>query len=458
MSMSEPRADEVEDSANTSGSPTWRLTRRGFLIGMGATGTAFALGVPLGLPIARRKIVEAMAHGSAWHGEELNPLLWIEMLPDDRIRLFLPKAEMGQGTHTGLAQIAAEELEVAWEKLEVVHASTRQGEAKYRGTYGSMSISTLYEPLRRAAATMREMLRTEAARRLNVSVEKLTASAGYFEVADDPKSRISYGALVGKDTKWQIPKQAPALKPAADLKLIGKPMPRVDGRAKVTGRAVFGHDVRVDEMLYGAVIRPPTFEAKMLSVEPGKAAGMPGVVRVVIEEGFAGVVAKSRAEAWAARDAIAATWDQGHLWQQPELEELVRRRAKGANIQRQGDAAAVLADSTSLTAEYRTGLVTHACLETQAGLAVVDASGGKVWASTPGREPHGPPSRQDPRRRRRAGRSSRPTWAAALVARRATTTCPPPRRRPPGCRAPWASPCTSRGIAAKRCATATCGR
>ena len=360
----------------------WHLTRRGFFVGMGLSGTALALGIPLGLPVARRKAMKALRSARMGDGE-LAPLAWIEIHPDERVRLYVPKAEMGQGIHTGLAQIAAEELEVPWDKLEVVHASTGQAEDKYRGTFGSMSIATLYDPLRRAAATMREMLRAEASKRLAVPPEKLRAGDGAFEVQGEPTRRISYGALVAKDVKWQVPSSPVPLKSAGQFKVIGRSMPRVDGRAKVTGKAIFGQDARVEGMLYGAVVRPPTLEARLTSARPGKAARMPGVVKVVIEPGFAGVVARSRLQAWEARDAIEATWEQGHRWQQRELEQIVSVGGRrGVTIQREGDPEPLLQGGAVLTAEYRTALVAHASLETQAALAQVGASGGRVWTST----------------------------------------------------------------------------
>jgi isoquinoline 1-oxidoreductase beta subunit len=160
-------------------------------------------------------------------------------------------------------------------------------------------------------------------------------------------------------------------------------MPRVDGGAKVTGGALFGQDARVEGMLYGAVVRPPTIEAVMLSAQPGKAAAMPGVVKVVIEDGFAGVVAKTSYQARAARDALDVTWNKGRLWQQSDLEALVSvGGSHGVTLQRAGDARTLLAKDTTLRAEYRTGLVAHVSMETQAALAVVDKSGVKVWAST----------------------------------------------------------------------------
>jgi isoquinoline 1-oxidoreductase beta subunit len=111
--------------------------------------------------------------------------------------------------------------------------------------------------------------------------------------------------------------------------------------------------------------------------------GMPGVVKVVIEDGFAGVVAESRLQAWAARDALEVEWDEGHLWQQEELEELVTVGGRGGvSIQREGDAPSVLKQGKSIAAEYRTGMAAHASMEPQAALAIVGPDGGRVWTST----------------------------------------------------------------------------
>jgi len=367
----------------TTPSSRWRLSRRGFLIGMAVTGTALALGIPIGLPVARRRVAELVSGEGILPASDLNPLLWLEMLPDNRLRVFVPKAELGQGTHTGLAQLAADELEMPWERVEVLHASTAQGEDKYRGTYGSQSILGLYEPFRRAAATMREMLRAEAAVRLKQPPNRLLARNGAFEVSGDPKTRITYGELVSGKTNWRLPNKPATLKAVGAFKFIGQSVPRVDLPPKVKGEAVYGYDFRMASMLYGAVVRPPTFEAKMLSVKSGHALGMPGVVKVVVEEGFVGVVAKSRSQAAAARDSIEVQWDRGHLWQQAELERIITVGGRGALVvQSDGDAAAVLAGGPSLTAEYRVGFGAHATLEPQVAVADIKAKGGKIWTST----------------------------------------------------------------------------
>ncbi len=290
---------------------------------------------------------------------------------------------MGQGIHTALAQIAAEELEFAWERLEVQHATTGQADDNFRGTSGSMSVATLYDPLRQAAATLREMLRAEAARALNRPADALVARDGGFELAADPQVRVTYGELVAREVAWEAPEGEVPLKAPADYKVIGQPLPRVDLPAKVTGAAVGGYDARIEGMLYGAAVHRPTIEAKMLSARPGEAAGMPGVVQVVIEEDFAGVVAESRPQAWAARDALEVEWDEGRLWQQEELEALVMVGGRGGvNIQREGDARGWLERGDPITAVYRSGMATHFSMEPQAALADIGPENGRVWTST----------------------------------------------------------------------------
>lgn len=381
--MSE-RAHEKPDRAPEQPQDGWYVSRRGFLIGMAATGAALALGIPLGLPVVRRTaagLTEGDAGGFA--SGTLDPLVWIKIYPDERIRLYLPKAEMGQGIHTALAQIAAEELEVSWEQLEVLHASTSEADGNFRGTSGSMSVTTLYDPLRQAAATLREILRAEAARVLNQPAGTLVAQAGAFQQAGDPSSRVTYGALVAGASQWQIPEDDVPLKAPSEHQMIGQSIPRIDLPAKVTGQAVFGYDARLEGMLYGAAVHPPTIEATMRAARPGQAESMPGVVQVVIEDGFAGVVAASRLQAFAARNALEVEWEEGHLWQQAELEELVSVGGRGGvSIQREGKAPSILKEGTTLESEYRSGMAAHATMEPQAALADIGGGGGRVWTST----------------------------------------------------------------------------
>jgi isoquinoline 1-oxidoreductase beta subunit len=381
--VSEP-GNEITDPNTAQSQPQWRISRRGFLLSMAATGTALALGIPLGLPVLRRQMA-GMTEGEAggFFSGSIDPLIWFEIHADNTVRLYVPKAEMGQGIHTALAQIAAEELEVAWDSLEIVHASTAQADDNFRGTSGSMSVSSMFDPLRQAAATLREMLRAEAARVMDRPADQLVARDSGFELVGDPQSRVSFGSLVSGDVEWQIPEEDVPLKPASEFTRIGQSLPRIDLPGKVTGEAVYGYDVRTEGMLFGAAAHAPSIGARIRSARPGQAASMPGVVQVVLENGFAGVVATSRSQAFAARLALDIEWEEGHPWQQEELEEIASVGGRGGvNVQRVGNASAVLDSASPITAEYRSGFAAHATMEPQAALADIRADGGRLWTST----------------------------------------------------------------------------
>ncbi len=363
----------------------WRITRRGFLIGSGIGVAGLALGITVGTPYARLKIAEMLASGQGQPGSfPVDPFAWFEVLPDSRVRLFLTKVEMGQGVHTALAQIAAEDLGVALSDLEIVQASTSQGPADGNGTSGSSSVATVYQPLRQAAATLHQMLRAEAARVLGVPADALSVAERAFVVTAAPEQRVEFGALVAEQKNWEVPEEGAPLKPDSEFTLIGQPLPRVDIPAKVTGEAVYGYDIKLPGMLYGAVARPPTLAARLTAAQPGAAATMPGVHQVVIENDFAGVVATSRAAAHAAVDALELTWDEGKLWQQAELEEIITvGNGNGITIQRAGDAPALLeANPALIQAEYRSPFAVQASLEPQAALVDVQLDRVRIWVST----------------------------------------------------------------------------
>jgi isoquinoline 1-oxidoreductase beta subunit len=361
----------------------WRVSRRGLLIGAGVTGGALALGFFAGVPYARLKIAEAFDGASAPSSFTEDPWAWFEITPDNEVRLFVSKAEMGQGVHTSIAQIGADELGIGLDDLQVVQATTAIGPSDSFGTSGSASVSSVYAPLRQAAATLREMLRTEAAAILSVAPRALTADGPAFVTADNPDQRITFGELVASKSSWEVPEEAAPLKAESDFTLIGQPAQRVDIPGKVTGQTTYGYDIRLDGMKYGAVVRPPTIEANMTAVAPGAANSAPGVHTVVADKDFAGVVADSRAAARAAAAQIDVSWDEGKLWQQDEIEKIVTvGNGRGITIQQEGNAPRVLEQRTDVTAEYRTPFAVQASLEPQAAAADVRPDSVRVWVST----------------------------------------------------------------------------
>jgi isoquinoline 1-oxidoreductase beta subunit len=206
-----------------------KLSRRGFLILLG-TGTAgLALGVTFGLPVARRKIAEFVdSSDGAFGAVEGEPTAWFEITPANKIKVYLPKVEMGQGVHTALAQIAIEELEVEWDQVEVHQAGTGQGLDDSVGTSGSSTIASLYQPLREAGAIMRVMLLEEASKLISKPVDELQVRGGKVFEISDPANVLTFGEIVQKVSEWILPDQVPPLKPQSSFQHIGKSLPRVD--------------------------------------------------------------------------------------------------------------------------------------------------------------------------------------------------------------------------------------
>ncbi len=361
----------------------WRVSRRGFLIGAGAAGVGLALGWRYGIPLARLKLAEMIDSPLVMAGPDVPPTAWFEIQPDNSIYLYLPKSEMGQGVHTSLAQIAAEDLEVEWAQIQVVQASTQRGLNSRSGTGGSNSVSSLYLPLREAAATLRQMLLGEASAQLNQPIDNLVTDQGAIYPKNKPAQALTYGQLGLHSAAWEVPEEAPPLKPASEFKYIGQPIARLDLPDKVTGAAIYGYDIRLPGMLYGAVARPATLNGKLQQAKPGSATEQPGVAQVVISDSFVGVAAGSRAQAYAGVQALDITWTEDTSVQQVDLEARVMvGHGKGVIIQQDGNPASVLLQNTTVRSEYRTPLAAHAHLEAQAALADVQPDKVLVWAST----------------------------------------------------------------------------
>ena len=390
--MIQQRNPNEQDRSIDTPSPKrrWRLSRRGFLIGLGAAGAGLAVGAYFGKPALNLFMAESLAAGEHAGNSFMqladDPPLWLEVLPDSRIRLSLVKVEMGQGVHTSIAQIAVEELGIGWGDLVVQQADTSSDLVDSFGTGGSFSVASSYGPLRRAAAGMRSLLQREAASALKQAAGALRVDGRGFAVADDPGRRVDFHALVTAITDWELPAEDQlSLKSVDEFTVIGQSVARIDIPDKVTGKAIYGYDMRLPDMRYGAVVRPPTLEAKLRSASAGEAEQIEGVEQFVIdvESGFAGVVAKTRGAAWSAVKAMQTEWDEGHLWQQEEIEALIEPEGSGGiTVQREGNAARALSQGSPITATYRSPFAVQTPLEAPAALADVRGDQVRVWVST----------------------------------------------------------------------------
>ncbi|HEY5821812.1 MAG TPA: molybdopterin cofactor-binding domain-containing protein [Propionibacteriaceae bacterium] len=367
----------------------WRITRRRLLIGLGSGAGLLAIGAPIAVTVGRPKMVEYVEETGVGPTEvPLTPSVWFE-LTGTAITVFVPKVEMGQGIHTALAQLAAEELEVLPEQLTVRQADSGRGFGEAQFTFGSSSVTGMFTPIRQVAASVREMLRTEAARQLAVAPDQLRATDGTFVVAGSTRTLTYLQVIEAKAGEWVVPAEPPALKEPGEFRRIGSAMPRVDMRDKVMGRAVYGYDARVDGMRFGAVARPPRFGDTLARGTEGRARDQAGVLGVVIDvgAGFAGVVADTRTRAHAALAALDLTWEGGTDAGPGEIDALLEPDS-GAVLRRKGSVQDALGGGILVEAEYRTPLVAHAHLEPLAALARVEpGENGRIEAWVPTQSP-----------------------------------------------------------------------
>lgn len=371
----------------TKPSLRWKMSRRGFLIGIGTTAAVVAVGWVAGKDHLRRAISD-LAEGTekavSRGAPAASPTQWLSFSADNILTVHVQKIEMGQGILTALAQIAAEELNLPWENVRVVMDPTGSPVQDPNGTGNSESVVSHYLPLRTAAATLREMLARAAATQLNVAVATLTHTGTGF--ATEAGVARTYGEVVAAHTgEWTVPTEAPTLKDAATFTLIGTPKKRIDIPDKVTGNAIYGHDVRLPNMAWGVIARPRIIGAVIDTVDQKDAATLPGVVKVVVDGTFVGVVAETKAQAQTALNAMQIEWKLPEpLVSQAAIDAATTvDPTTGVEIQRDGDAHTALAAAPKVyTREFRTPMAAHAHLEPQASVVDVRSDGVDAWVST----------------------------------------------------------------------------
>ncbi|NHF60699.1 molybdopterin-dependent oxidoreductase [Flavobacteriaceae bacterium TP-CH-4] len=359
-----------------------KVSRRKFLIrgGLGTLGV-LAIGTYVFRNTIRRQIAGMVDTAEApYLGNTDSPLIWFEITKDNKVILYSPKVEMGQGIFTGLAQVAADELAISMDQIKVAHAPSASGNLDDFATGGSTSMSSLWQPLRELAATMREMIKAEAAQKLGVSVGSLSVKDGIISGGD---KTITYAEAATNVVDWDIP-DTPTLKDIKDYQFIGKPFSRVDLRDKVFGTPLFGMDATMPDMLYGAVVRPTVIGATYIDADTSKAENMPGVVKIVKEADFVGVVANSMLEAENAKNAIVVTWDIPKVWQTQDIEAMIEvGKGKPYVIQKEGSPKELLKEDEKLiVSEFKSPIGAHAQLEPNGALAFVEEDRATVMMST----------------------------------------------------------------------------
>jgi nicotinate dehydrogenase subunit B len=317
----------------------------------------------------------------ALYPEDFNAYLLIRA--DGRVTVYSPKIEMGQGVLTSQAQMAAEELGVGLESIDMVLGDTDLCPWDM-GTFGSLTTRMFGPALRTAAAEARATLLALASRRLGVPRGRLIARDGVVSVAGDVSRRVSYGELSqGRRLVRLVSVQEPLQTPAG-FRVMGRSPARLDAGAKVTGAAQYAADLRRPGQLCARILRPPMHGARLERVDTSAAEAQPGVTVVHLDDLIACLHEDPQA-AGAALALVKADWQRptatldtdnifAHLLSAPiELREVVQR----------GDPAAARTQAARVfESTYRKGYVAHAPIEPHAALAEVTAERVTVWAST----------------------------------------------------------------------------
>ncbi|WP_416048238.1 molybdopterin cofactor-binding domain-containing protein [Cupriavidus basilensis] len=405
---------------------TPRRGRRRFLLG--ALGLGGALVVGWGVMPPRSRL-----GGPAVFPEKSGQIAlngWIKITPEGNVILAMPRVEMGQGIHTALSMLAAEELDIPLARVSIESSPIERiyGNVVAMGdsslplhpddadkiwaralhwimaksareigliiTGGSSSVADGWQPVREAAATARATLVEAAAREWGVQAAQVTVREGQLIGPGGKQMPFSAVARKARDI---APPSGVTLKPAAQYQLIGKPAPRNDIADKTDGSARFAIDARPPGMLYAAVVMCPVFGGKLMTFQSKAALAMPGVRYVVPFEGSAGgapgvaVVADHYWQARQALEKLEPVWDNGphasldSAGIRRQLVSALDSDKGGFTYRSMGDGLKAFdktGGATIVEAEYSVPYLAHAAMEPINCTAQVTTDGVQLWAPT----------------------------------------------------------------------------
>ncbi|MBT8114346.1 MAG: molybdopterin-dependent oxidoreductase, partial [Arenicella sp.] len=360
------------------------ISRRTFLKTAGIAGGGLIIGVVL-----------TRGDGPALPIKKINGALqanaFIQVTPDNVVRFYLPRDEMGQGAIMGLATLVAEELDVHPAQLDIefagVHPDYNNPDFGVQGTGGSTSIKAHYRPLREAAATVREVLLSAAAQDLGVARTDLSIADGHVVHS---RESYPYGQFTATAATLELPETV-ALKPKAEFKYIGADIARVDALAKSTGTAVYGIDVDLPGMHYAVVQRCPVAGGTVKRVATQAALAMPGVTDVLQIENGVAVVAERYWQAHSAAKKLEVEWLLPELLSGVDTktveadyqQALISSKADESKAEGDLDAGFAAAVKT-VQSEFWTPYLAHAPLEPMNAVVSIEDDHAEVWSGTQG--------------------------------------------------------------------------
>ncbi|GGY67250.1 xanthine dehydrogenase family protein molybdopterin-binding subunit [Marinobacter zhanjiangensis] len=389
------------------------VSRRGLLKGL-AGGSALMLAARWDLGLANEKA--QFGAGAMPGGWVDNPNVFINIGSDGLVTIVNNRAEMGQGIRTSLVMVAADELGADWDQVRVQQADANQEKYGNQNTDGSRSMRHWYDPMRRAAAAARLMLEQAAADEWDVPVHEVRAEV--HKVVHPATGReAGFGELAKAARELDVPgRDALVLKSDSELRFIGKESGLINGELKsahpkaidgediVSGKAIFGADIDLEDTLYAVVARPPVYGAKVKSVDDSDALKVSGVKKVIRIEGTGqpaafsplGGVAVVATNTWAAmegRRALKIDWDNGPAGDNASYTTEAYRQSlekaaqsPGKVVRQKGDAEAALKEADQrVSATYYMPHMAQSPMEPP--VAVVRIRGGKAEAWAPVQNP-----------------------------------------------------------------------
>jgi isoquinoline 1-oxidoreductase subunit beta len=359
-----------------------KIDRRSFVVGAATLGGGLALGlrIPFGPDLVRA------ADGSP----EVNA--WVVIRPDDTVVVRIARSEMGQGSLTGLAQLVAEELECDWSKVTTEYPTPGQNLARKRvwgdmSTGGSRGIRTSHEYVRKGGAAAREMLIQAAANEWNVAASECSAANSVITHKASGRT-TTFGKVAEAAAKLEPPKDI-KLKDVKDWKIAGKGVKRLDTLDKLTGKQVYGIDLKMPGMLVATIKDSPVPTGKIKSFDAAKVTGMAGVKKVVqVGDSGVAVIADTYWHAHKAIEALPIVWDPGEAGKVSSA-SIAKFLETGLDAEqafvgnKAGDATADIgAAKRKFEAVYSFPYQNHATMEPMNTTALYTADKCEVWGPT----------------------------------------------------------------------------
>jgi nicotinate dehydrogenase subunit B len=353
----------------TSKAPPHAFNRRDFLKSVGGG---------LAVLFALEDESAAQESGGAGHRErpELpeNVSAWLHIAPDGKITGFTGKVEVGQNSRTSLTQAVADELRCAPDLVQLVMGDTSRTPWDM-GTFGSRTTPTMVPEMRKMASTARESLIDAAAKEWGTDRARLQVINGCV-VNPLSGQKAGFGELAAKINWVTVVGKPDFITPPTQWQVAGTSLPKVNAREIVTGRHKYTSDCKVPGMLYGRVLRAPSFGARLVSADTSAAAKIPGVT-VVRDGDFIGVAATDEQKAQKALLSIDAKWEQQKQISTAELDRYIRQSADGETghgTRPQG--------AHALASTYTVAYIAHVPLEPRAALAEFRDNKLTVWTTT----------------------------------------------------------------------------